>query len=307
MNNEDEINSSLEVYKLNISVKNRMKNMKTALQLLIYSLIVAKIENNLKLAEVKDDNLIFKISKREILEELNLVKLQSNFKEQIADLTSLKIEHYYKDINDFRFINIFSYIDYSNNYLTAKINQDIISYFIDFEDGSYLKYHFKYLVKFKSKYTMLLYELLKSDYYKIKRDYHFDYDYSFLLQQLQVESPSMKQFFNFRIKILEKSLAEINLKTDINIKYKKILNGKTVYKIRFLPLKKVNKTSAIKKEEELPISEKKELEKLRRYKKNNSKKHIIYDNEYWDEFSQKAYEQDVTHEMKQLELSDIPF
>jgi len=290
-------NDTIKVYKLNITAKQRLKNIKTPLQFLIYNLVVAKIDNSLKVAEVKDKDLIINISKREILENLKLVKLQSSFKLQVAELSQLQVENYYKDNDSFRFINIFSYIDYSNNILTAKINKDIIYYFIDLGDGNFFKYHFSNLIKFKSKskYTILLYELLKSDYFLIKKKYYIDYDYSFLLQQLQVKSPSIKQFFNFRIKVLEKSIQEINdSNVDIKIKYKKLLNGKTVEKIRFFRITNVN-------DKILTNNEKKELEKLRRYKANNQKKYTICDNEYYQELEENRINKIIEKE------EDIPF
>ncbi len=301
MKNIDSNNeSTLEVYKSNKAVSNRLTKIKTPLQFLIYSLLVAKIDNSIKIAEVKKENLLFSISKREILENLKLVKLQSTFKTQVAELSKLQIKHYYKDKDSFIAINIFSYIGYKDNILIGKINIDSIFYFIDLGDGNFFKYLFKDLVKFASKYTMLLFELLKSDYYKLNREYHFDYDYSYLLQQLQVEKKSMQQFFNFRIKILEKSLLEINAKTTMKIRYRKLLNGKTVEKIRFLKPLKEDIQNIPNKEDKITISEK-ELEKLRNYKKLHSKKYTIYDNEYYQELEERRDNKIIWKE------EDIPF
>lgn len=226
----------LEVFKHNKSVSSKLSEVRTPLQFLIYSLIVAKVDNSLKLENLKEEDLRLKITHKEILEQLEIKRLQPTFKKEIKELSHLQIEHLYEDNqNDFRLINVFSMIDYKNHILTVELNKKVIDYFIDLK-SNFLSYSFKSLVKFKSKYTMFLYDLIQKDYYLLKRKYHFEYDLDFLLDKLQVNAKSMKIYQNFKIKILNKAMKEINTYTNIKIRYKAIKNAYTVEKIRFLPL-----------------------------------------------------------------------
>ena len=226
----------LEVFKHNKSVSSKLSEVRTPLQFLIYSLIVAKVDNSLKLENLKEEDLRLKITHKEILEQLEIKRLQPTFKKEIKELSHLQIEHLYEDNqNDFRLINVFSMLDYKNHILTVELNKKVIDYFIDLK-SNFLSYSFKSLVKFKSKYTMFLYDLIQKDYYLLKRKYHFEYDLDFLFDKLQVSAKSMKIYQNFKIKILNKAMKEINTYTNIKIRYKAIKNAYTVEKIRFLPL-----------------------------------------------------------------------
>ena len=147
----------LEVYKHNKAVSLKLSNIKTPLQFLIYSLVIAKIDNSLKSENIQDKDLIMKITHNEILEQLEIKRIQPTFKKEIQELSTLQIEHIDKvNIEEFIFINVFSLISYQKHILTAKINSEIIDYFIEFNNGNFLSYKFKTLIKFKSKYTMLV-------------------------------------------------------------------------------------------------------------------------------------------------------
>ncbi len=247
--------TELEVFKHNQSVSSKLSEVKTPLQFLLYSLIVAKVDNNLEFLHIKEEDLLLKITHKEILEQLEIKRVQPTFKEEIKDLSLLQIEHIDKDNKEeFIFINVFSKIAYRNHILTIKLNKDVMDYFIDLK-SNFLSYSFKTLVKFKSKYTMLLYDLIQKDYYLLNRKYYFEYDLSFLLDKLQVNAKSMRVYQNFKVKILEKAIKEINTHTNLNITYKAIKNVYTVVKIRFLRLpKNTNKIAREKEEDRLKNS-----------------------------------------------------
>lgn len=280
--------TELEVFKHNQSVSSNLSEVKTPLQFLLYSLIVAKVDNNLKFSHIKEEDLLFKITHKEILEQLEIKRIQPTFKNEIKELSLLQIEHIDKDNKEeFIFINVFSKITYRNHILTIKLNKDVMDYFIDLK-SNFLSYSFKTLVKFKSKYTMLLYDLIQKDYYLLNRKYYFEYDLSFLLDKLQVNAKSMRVYQNFKVKILEKAIKEINTHTNLNIKYKPIKNVYTVVKIRFLRLgkKKIeNKKDTLVGNTEIDykklFEKEQKLNKVLEVKNKivNKKFHKMYDNE----------------------------
>jgi len=240
------------VKKSNESIEYKMEIM-TNQQLKIMNLIISMIDNNLKKDEIKKDDLIFQISRKELLKELEISNFKTiRFEKEIDKLTIKRIQ--YKNGNDFEYINIFSFAKYKNNILSIGINEMIIDYFIDLKKN-FTQYYFKNIVGFKSKYSLLFYELLKKDKHTMTQHNHkkdLIYDLEYLFEKLQIESKSMKIYQNFKVKVLEMVKREINNQTDICFEYKPLKSGHKVDRIQITRLYN-KKDIRVEEEEKTPL------------------------------------------------------
>lgn len=116
------------------------------------------------------------------------------------------------------------------------------------ENIRYLQYELKYILPLTSKYSYLLYLYL--------RDNRFRGTWRISVDELRDQKMDLKgnetysEFKYFKRDILDKSVKEINQKTDIDISYKTIKKGKPVVAIEFTYHSKVIDIEAIDKEDE---------------------------------------------------------
>ena len=94
--------------------------------------------------------------------------------------------------------------------------------------GYYTQYTFRYVLPMKSQYSIRLYELLKS-YQKNNREWWFKIDE---LKRL-LDCQNYIRFADFRLRVLEIAVKEINDFSDINIHYKTQKDGKRIDVITF--------------------------------------------------------------------------
>ncbi len=234
-------------YSKDLLVKKKSEDMKYKLsimnnmQLKIMNLVIGKLDNNLELENIKDKDLIFNISKKEILKLLNIKRLDyKKFRKDMDGLSKKQIQ--YNDNGKEEFINltIFPYIKYSEDNLYLEINKRIIKYYTDYRlKPIFTQYYFKNIIGFKSKYSLLMYELLKKDYYeqnKNNKKENVIYELDYLLEKLQVEAKSMKLFKHFKTNILDKTQEEINNQTTLNFHYEVVKKGKKVVGIEIIKL-----------------------------------------------------------------------
>lgn len=92
------------------------------------------------------------------------------------------------------------------------------------------------LIKFKSNYSARLYFILK----KMLKVKDFEYDLDFFRERFCL-GKSYKLFANMKIKIFEPAFKEINEKSDINLQYNYIKNGRSYTKIHFIVTEKDTK------------------------------------------------------------------
>lgn len=114
-----------------------------------------------------------------------------------------------------------------------KFDADLQKYIIGLF-GNYTQYELLATLPMKSAYSIRIYELIKSYSYK---DTEFTISIDELKKKLGCEE-AYKEFRDFKRKVLEVAVKEINLYTDLDISYEKILSGKTVSKIIFYFKKK---------------------------------------------------------------------
>lgn len=105
-------------------------------------------------------------------------------------------------------------------------------YLIDL-NAYFTQYKLENILEMKSFYGIRLYELLRSEYYKDENTYQ-EYSIEFLRQFFDCET-KYKAFKDFRVRVLEIALKEINEKSDIYV-YEGIMikTGRKITGIKFL-------------------------------------------------------------------------
>lgn len=109
--------------------------------------------------------------------------------------------------------------------ITIRLDENLKPYLLELKE-KYTQYELIYTLKMKSKYSIRLYELLKSRQYNKLRDYTVKYSIDELKKLLDAEN--YKGFKDFRRRVLDKATEEINLYSDINIELTAIKQGKTI-------------------------------------------------------------------------------
>ena len=112
--------------------------------------------------------------------------------------------------------------------ITIRLDEDLKPYLLELKE-KYTQYELIYTLKMKSKYSIRLYELLKSRQYNKLRDYTVKYSIDELKRLLDAEN--YKGFKDFRRRVLDKATEEINTYTDIEIELTAIKQGKTITEI----------------------------------------------------------------------------
>ena len=129
------------------------------------------------------------------------------------------------------------------NIIKLKLNSYLAPYLLQVDKG-YFQSKFKYTALAKRKYTIPLYELLKS-WEKVK-DHKKIFELVELRQYMDVLNKTYDNFGAFRQKVLDPAVKEINEITDLNVSYKLIKTGRFVTHVKFTILKK--KEAALTKE-----------------------------------------------------------
>lgn len=106
------------------------------------------------------------------------------------------------------------------------LNSNLKQYLLELKKN-FTNYELYNIMALKSKHSIRLYEIFKS--YEFQKEKEFEVDrLKFLL-----DAESYTDFRNFRSKIIETAIKEINLYTDINASFETIKTGKSVSSIKF--------------------------------------------------------------------------
>lgn len=125
-------------------------------------------------------------------------------------------------------------IFHDNGIIELKLDDDLVPYLLNL--NKYIKYSLSLSSKMRSKYSMKLYELLKS--YQIKKRVRFKIE--FLHEMLNTPESYKKNFNLFNKYALEDAKKEINEMSDINIDFSKIHSGRKVVEIEFVVNEKMH-------------------------------------------------------------------
>lgn len=111
--------------------------------------------------------------------------------------------------------------------ITVKLDDDIQKYVIGMLNN-YTQYELLGTLPMSSRYSFRIYELLKS--YAFTKQHTFDLDN---LKEI-LSATTYKRFPDFRRKVLEIAVREINLYTDLEVEWKPICKGRKVIQILFI-------------------------------------------------------------------------
>lgn len=109
--------------------------------------------------------------------------------------------------------------------ITIRLDDDLKPYLLELKE-KYTQYELIYTLKMKSKYSIRLYELLKSRQYDKLKEYTVKYSIDELKKLLDAEN--YKTFKDFRRRVLDKATEEINSYSDIFIDCLCIKQGKAI-------------------------------------------------------------------------------
>jgi plasmid replication initiation protein len=139
------------------------------------------------------------------------------------------------------------FIDHKNGTIRIKLDELMRPFLLEIKNH-FTAYNIYFTLAMKSKYSIRLYEILKS--------YEYVHECSFNVDQLKrmLSAEKYELYKDFRVKVLDIALREINELSDISVEYTAEKNGRKYEKIRFR------------------ISPKKDtLERVRTYKKVEQK------------------------------------
>lgn len=156
--------------------------------------------------------------------------------------------------------NWLSYVKYvkGSGIINLEFHKSLKPYFLQLK-SHFTQYDSKYVINFKSQYSIRIYELLKMDAYREKNGYfEKKFEVSELRLLLSVNKKDYSLFSNFRDKVIEPAIKEILGKTDLHVHG--IIYGKTGRKITNITFS---------------VSIKNEIPKQKLNSENDSKTHPI--------------------------------
>lgn len=110
-------------------------------------------------------------------------------------------------------------IDSGNGNITIRLDENMKPYLLHLKEN-FTKYELIWTLKFKSKYSIRLYELLKSFHYNELQEYTKEFTLEDLKKRLDAEKYDTWQHFKDRV--LEPSKKEINAYSDKEVEYEPI-------------------------------------------------------------------------------------
>lgn len=124
------------------------------------------------------------------------------------------------------------YIDEGSGTIEIKLDKDMMPYLLNLRDN-FTSYELIYAIKMQSRYSIRLFELLRSHYYNKLDEYTIRFETEELKEKLDATKKTYKNFKDFRVGVLERCIQEINLYTDMDVSYEIIKEGRRVAYLLF--------------------------------------------------------------------------
>lgn len=121
-------------------------------------------------------------------------------------------------------------IDDKSGQIEVRLDNDMKPFLLLLKEN-YTQYEMIFTLHFKSKYTIRLYELVKSIHFHEDQVYKRTYDVDELKKLLDAEVYT--EYRNFKPRVLQPCVAEINRYSDKNISFEEIKRGRKVLAIEF--------------------------------------------------------------------------
>lgn len=120
------------------------------------------------------------------------------------------------------------YIDERNGTIAIKLDEDMKPYLLQLKE-KFTEYELIYTLNFKSKYSIRLYELLKSIHYKKLKEYTQTYSIDKFQKLLD---SCYDNFKDFHARVLKPAHDEINKYSDISFNYELLKSGRKITHIK---------------------------------------------------------------------------
>lgn len=114
--------------------------------------------------------------------------------------------------------------------IELRLDEDLKPYLLQLREN-YTQYDIVFTLSFKSKYTIRLYELIKSIHYNELKDFTREYEINELKTLLGAETYT--QYQHFKDRVLIPSVDEINNMSDKKVSFTPIKSGRKTTHIRF--------------------------------------------------------------------------
>ena len=121
-----------------------------------------------------------------------------------------------------------AYIDRNTGTIEIRLDEDMKPYLLQLKDN-FTQYELVWTLKFNSKYSIRLYELIKSIHYHELDPYERTYDIDELKRLLDAET--YKTYQHFKDRALQVAVDEVNKTSDKIVSFTPIKNGRAVKKI----------------------------------------------------------------------------
>lgn len=156
----------------------------------------------------------------------------TEFKEIMLDLDkkSFLVETEEKVFN-FRWFSEFEYIK-GKGKVVVQLNSNLKRYLLDLY-GNYTQYELYNILAIRGKYAIRFYELFQS-YFKSKKAKKTEETIELKELKRMLLAESYTDYKNFRVRVLEPSIKEINTYTDLSVTYEPLKQGKVVAAIKFV-------------------------------------------------------------------------
>ena len=122
------------------------------------------------------------------------------------------------------------YINKKSGTIKIRLDEDMKPFLLQLKEN-FTQYELLWTLHFKSKYSIRLYELIKSIHFRELESYTREYKLDELRRLLDAEN--YKTYQTFKTRVLIPAIDEINNYSDKNIEYEPIKRGRSVYSIRF--------------------------------------------------------------------------
>ena len=122
-------------------------------------------------------------------------------------------------------------INRKNGVIKIRLDNDMKPFLLQLKQN-FTSYELIWTLHFRSKYTIRLYELIKSIHFHDLDSYERIYLLDDLKKLLGAET--YKTYQTFKERVLKRAVQEINAYSDKNLKYETIKTGRSVSKIKFI-------------------------------------------------------------------------
>jgi plasmid replication initiation protein len=190
----------------------------------------------------------------------------------IADLMNVSVEPLYRDLpkackslmkkiieikqpnGDWEMFNIITHAKYKKKEgsIMMKINEEIEPYLVQLQD-LFTSFRLSNVLDLSSKHAIRIYQLSKSSLFKNEVSYTLE-EFKKILKLTQ---KSYDRFNNISGKILNPSIDEINLKTDLNVEYEVLKLGTKAVGVKFYIKKKSENIIRLQNDSEKSVSKSK--------------------------------------------------